>query len=284
MANAKRERQRANRQLGLEEAKQNAETGETRRKVFIVAGIIVAALLAALWYSIASKSDDEDLQTQTTEQSSDADVEASDGGATATGQVADAEPTPCPPFDGSGPTQIDFAAAPPMCIDESKNYVAVFDTSMGEITAELDVDNTPMTANNFAVLAGYHYYDNTEIFRSDTSIDILQGGSPHTNSAADPGPGYTIDDEGSGYTYEPGQLVMARTGAPNSSGAQFFIVTGENAEALNSQGTYVVFGNITEGLDVAQDIIATHVEDPDSGLGGRPTPTVFINSVSIEES
>ena len=54
-----------------------------------------------------------------------------------------------------------------------------------------------MTANNFIFLAGYHYYDGT-VFRTDTSIDIIQGGSPHTQGASDPGPGYTIKDEGSG--------------------------------------------------------------------------------------
>ena len=41
-----------------------------------------------------------------------------------------------------------------------------------------------MTANNFIVLARYHYYDGTSMFRTDTSIDIIQGGSPHTQDAS----------------------------------------------------------------------------------------------------
>ena len=39
------------------------------------------------------------------------------------------------------------------------------------------------------------------MFRTDTSIDIIQGGSPHTQDTSDPGPGYTIKDEGTGFKY-----------------------------------------------------------------------------------
>ena len=47
---------------------------------------------------------------------------------------------------------------------------------------DLDVANTPITANNFAVLARYHYYDDTLLFRTDPGIGIIQGGAPYTNS------------------------------------------------------------------------------------------------------
>lgn len=199
-------------------------------------------------------------------------------GATITGE------TPCPAADGSSERTTQFAMAPPMCIDPAKTYVATFDTTAGVIRVRLDASTMPGTTNNFVVLSRYHYYDGTAIFRSDPSIDILQGGSPHTNSASDPGPGYTIPDEGGPFTYLPGQLVMARTQQPNSSGAQFFITTGPNVSALDSQGTYLLFGEIIEGLDVAQAIMGTHVDDPTSQLGGAPNPPVIVNTVTIEEA
>ena len=191
----------------------------------------------------------------------------------------------CPPIDGSGPQVLDFDGPQPMCLDASKQYTAVFDTTAGEMRIALDMANTPITANNFAVLALYHYYDDTLLFRTDPSIGIIQGGAPHTNSPSDPGPGYTIPDEGSGFTYEPGQIVMARTGAPNSASAQFFFAVNENTALLNNQGTYVVFGQMdAAGLAVAEAILASHVDQPSNSLGGGPEPQVIVNSVTIEES
>ena len=191
---------------------------------------------------------------------------------------------PCPPADGSGPTVLDFDGPQPLCLDPAKQYIAVFDTSAGEMRIDLDTFNTPITANNFAVLAQYHYYDGTLLFRTDPSIGIIQGGAPHTNSPSDPGPGYTIPDEGFGFTYEPGQIVMARTAAPNSAGAQFFFAVNENTALLNNQGTYVVFGQMDdESLAVAEAILASHVDQPDNPLGGGPEPPVTVNSVTIGE-
>ena len=191
----------------------------------------------------------------------------------------------CPPADGSGPQVLDFDGPQPMCLDASKQYTAVFDTTAGEMRIALDMVNTPITANNFAVLARYHYYDNTLLFRTDPGIGIIQGGAPHNNSPSDPGPGYTIPDEGSGFTYEPGQIVMARTAAPNSASAQFFFAVNENTALLNNQGTYVVFGQMDdESISVAEAILASHVDQPGNRLGGAPEPQVIVNSVTIEES
>ena len=191
----------------------------------------------------------------------------------------------CPPADGSGPQVLGFEGPQPICLDAAKQYTAVFDTTAGEMRIALDMVNTPITANNFAVLALNHYYDGTLLFRTDPSIGIIQGGAPHTNSPSDPGPGYTIPDEGSGFTYEPGQIVMARTAAPDSAGAQFFFAVNERTALLNNQGTYVVFGQMDDAsLAVAEAILASHVDQPDNPLGGGPEPPVFVNSVTIEES
>lgn len=190
--------------------------------------------------------------------------------------------TPCPKADGSSPHITSFAAAPPNCLDAGKSYTATFVTNEGNVTVALDTTKTPKTANNFIVLARYHYYDGTAIFRTDTSIDIIQGGAPTTQSASDPGPGYTIPDEGSKYTYAAGDLVMARTSAPNSAGAQWFFCTGPACANLNSQGTYVRFGHTTAGLSVLQKIIGLNVAS--GSLGGAPRTLVTVKTVTITES
>ena len=157
-----------------------------------------------------------------------------------------------------------------------------FDTTRGVVRVALDVTNTPGTVNSFVNLARFGYYDDTLIHRSAPSIGIVQGGSPKTNSAADPGPGYTLWDEGTGFTYRPGQLVMARTPQPNSAGAQYFFAITPDAGLLDGQGTYVVFGDVLEGLDVLEEILASHADDPENPGGGAPDPPVVVNSVSIE--
>lgn len=202
--------------------------------------------------------------------------------------------TPCPGDDAERTTT--FAQAPPDCLDDGVSYEAVFHTTEGDVRVALDTDDTPNTVNNFVVLARYGYYDDTALFRTDPSIDIIQGGSPHTNSPSDQGPGYTIVDEGEfvtdedtgaytgPYTYEPGDLVMARSAGPDSSGAQFFFSAGPNTAVLDSQGTYIDFGDVTEGLDVLESILGLHVDDPTSGLGGGPSRAVVIESIEIIES
>jgi len=185
--------------------------------------------------------------------------------------------TPCPKTDGTEERAANFEQAPTMCIDPSKSYTATFNTSEGVIEVALDTKKTPSTVNNFVTLSRYKYYDTSFIFRTDTSLDIIQGGgSKNTDS-----PGYTIKDEGTGFKYAEGDLVMARSSGPDSGGGQFFFVTGPKASVLDGQGTYVTFGKITKGLDVAQAILALNSGEGD--LGGAPSRPVKINTLVITE-
>ena len=188
--------------------------------------------------------------------------------------------TPCPKFDGTSQHVITFAKVPPLCITKGKTYTETIQTNVGNVTVQFDTTKTPNTANNFIVLSLYHYFDQTALFRTDTSIGIIQGGSPHTQDASDPGPGYTIPDEGSGFSYAAGDLVMARTSAPNSAGAQFFFCVNSNCSNLNSQGTYVLFAHVTSGLDVLQKILASNVNN-NSGLGGAPAKLTLIEKTTV---
>ncbi len=269
-----------------------AQTDSAQRRMRLVLGAAGLALVAIVAVVLLTRGDDDDTEAV-------GDTPATETETAATDADADAEPAAsgagdCPAEDGSSPRTIDFTAPHPLCIDPEQTHIAVFDTSEGEIRVRLDTDNTPSTVNNFVTLARWGYYDGTTIFRTDPSIDIIQGGSPRTESPSDPGPGYTIPDEpqfevaGNGqlvgpYRYVPGQLVMARTGAPDSSSAQYFFTTGENASLLDGQGIYVVFGETdASGLAVLQSIIGLH--EPGGSLGGSPSRPVTVDSVTIEVS
>ena len=274
----KRERQKQQRQARLEAAREEQRKKKQRRRTITIAVAAVVVFGGMFLYSTFladGGEDDETAADTTTTTAVDAPPDApfAYGGGECAPDSSPAEPV------------IDYDDSFQDCLDPDATYTAVFDTTEGEITVDLDTANTPGTVNNFVSLARNGYYDGTEIFRTDTSIGILQGGSPHTNDASDPGPGYNIPDEGDGYSYEAGQLVMARSAGPDSGSAQFFLVANDAASSLTAQGTYVVFGNTDEaGIGVITAILDLNEDDPESGLGGAPSRTVTINSVTIEEN
>lgn len=284
MATEKRERKRANRQARLEAALEAQQKAKKKRQ-FLRIGIFVllaVVFIVGFWLLSGGDGDDDTASSTTTAAGETTTTGPADAATTTTGLPGETltGATPCPPAEGAAQRVGTFAEAPPMCIDPAKTYTAVFDTSAGTVRARLDTERTPETTNNFVVLARYKYYDGTRFFRTDTSIGIIQGGG--LSNTEDPG--YTIADEGGTFTYEPGDLVMARTQQPNSAGAQFFFGVDDAVSALDAQGVYVTFGEVTEGLDVLEAILATNEDDPASGLGGAPDPPVTVTSVRIEES
>jgi cyclophilin family peptidyl-prolyl cis-trans isomerase len=280
----KRERQRQGRQARLA-AEQAAQQRRQRFRTARNFGIIIVVIIIALF--VLSRYNSDDKQATST---------SSSGAPSTTPTTGSAAPAAftygtgaCPNLDGSSPRTIDFTQAPQQCIDPTKTYTATFDTTAGKVVVKLDTTTTPGTANNFVVLARYHYYDNTRLFRTAQSIGIIQGGSPHDNTASDQGPGYNLPDEGFDYAaingtggpykYALGDLIMARTPAPNGASAQFFFGASDNVQNLNSQGVYVKFGSATEGVDVLQKILASAPQDE-----SPPNPPVTINTVTITES
>ena len=270
MGTAKRERQKQNRAERRVVDARRYRTSLIRRRILKWGGIIAAIILGALLL-VTFTDDDEPAATSTT--TTEAPPPTTAPGATLTGE------TPCPAADGTAERTIEFEKAPTLCIDPAKTYTATFETSEGTVVAELDAETVPNTVNNFVVLSRYKYYDTSLLFRTDPSLDIIQGGG-ETNAD---NPGYTIEDEGGKFSYTEGDLVMARSSGANSGGAQFFFSTGENTALLDDQGTYVTFGHISKGLDVVKAIIALHQAD-NSGLGGAPSRAVVINSIKISES
>jgi cyclophilin family peptidyl-prolyl cis-trans isomerase len=273
----KRERQRANRQLKHQQQVKVEQRRKTTRRgiigaVVVAGGVALVVLIAAI--GGAFSGDDGDETTPSTLPSELSTPDSVVAGETLPNGFVLGN-GPCPPEDLSEAVKL-FDEAPQLCIDPDAQYTATFVTSLGDIVVELDTENAPGTVNNFVTLARYGYYDDTTIFRTNTSIDIIQGGG-RTNSDS---PGYDIPDEGTGFTYQAGQLAMARTGAPNSAGGQwFFVVTDDGVETLDSAGTYVPFGTVTEGLEIAAEILA--LAGPD---GDTPTEEIALETVTISEA
>ncbi|MHB1536857.1 MAG: peptidylprolyl isomerase, partial [Acidimicrobiales bacterium] len=285
----KRARQRAGRDARMAELRRSQHRRRNLRRGGIAAVIVAIFLGIGLYGSLGGSTK---KPTKVSTRPTTTTLPTSATTAPAAGKPPTAAPvpggtltgaTPCPPAGGAAKRITSFAQAPPNCLSPGKTYTATFTTNEGTVVVALDTTKTPKTANNFVVLSLYHYYDGTAMFRTDPSIGIIQGGAPKTQSNSGRGPGYTIADEGSGYTYAPGDLVMARTSAPNSAGAQYFFCVTSACSGLNSQGNYVVFGKTTSGLNVLQKILALNV-NTSGGLGGAPSKLVIVKSVTITES
>lgn len=277
MGTDKRERKKVNRNLARE-GRQKAQRNAVIKQRVIRFGVGIPLAILALW--AVSKffiTTDSTSTTDSTAAASDTTIASlTPTLSTTPGEQIEGD-TKCPATDGTAVRTTNFTKAPPMCIDAKKSYTATFNTSEGAIEIALNTKKTPKTVNNFVTLSRYKYYDSSFIFRTDVNLDIIQGGGESNTDD----PGYNIEDEGSGYKYTEGDIVMARSGEIDSAGGQFFIVTGPKASFLDDQGTYVVFGKISKGLDVAKAILGLNAGS--GQLGGAPSRAVKITSVTIAE-
>ena len=138
--------------------------------------------------------------------------------------------------------------------------MVIFKTNFGDITIELDFENAPKTAENFAQYVKDGFYDGT-IFHRVIDNFMIQGGGfePGMNQKETREP---IENEAdNGLSNEVGTLAMARTMDPHSASAQFFINVKDNDflnhSGKNTQGwDYCVFGKVTDGMDVVNKIKA----------------------------
>ncbi|MGI0003073.1 MAG: peptidylprolyl isomerase [Nitrosopumilaceae archaeon] len=133
---------------------------------------------------------------------------------------------------------------------------ATIETSFGNIMLKLLPDIAPETVRNFAKLAQSGFYDGTLFHRVIPGF-MIQGGDPNTKSADKSrwgmgGPGYTIRAEFNPRSHLRGIVSMARATDPDSAGSQFFIVTTDST-FLDRQ--YTVFGEVVEGMSVADKIV-----------------------------
>jgi peptidylprolyl isomerase len=131
-------------------------------------------------------------------------------------------------------------------------------TSMGDILIELR-DDMPITTGNFKKLIQQGEYDNTifhRVINLPNNLVMIQGGDPTGTGYGDPSIP-TIQDEFSenpeNNKNERGTIAMANTGDPNSGSSQFFINGAYNSHLDN---LHPVFGEVIEGMDVVDDILA----------------------------
>ncbi|MGH3055646.1 MAG: peptidylprolyl isomerase [Gaiellaceae bacterium] len=147
---------------------------------------------------------------------------------------------------------------------------ATLHTSRGPIELELYDGDAPKTVENFRKLAGDGFYDGV-IFHRVIPDFMIQGGDPTGTGSG--GPGYSFEDEFNDHSVARGALAMANSG-PNTNGSQFFIVTADACPWLD--GKHTVFGRVTDGMDVVNEISALDTDARD-----RPHTDVVIERVEL---
>ncbi len=129
------------------------------------------------------------------------------------------------------------------------NPTVVFETTKGTFKAEIFQKQAPITAGNFLGLVNSGFYNGLTFHRYVAGF-VIQGGDPKGDGTG--GSNKTIPLEiAPGLTHNIGALGMARSQDPDSASSQFYVVIGE-AHFLDGQ--YAVFGNVTEGMDVVDQL------------------------------
>lgn len=153
----------------------------------------------------------------------------------------------------------------------------------GPITIELFPELAPKTVANFLALAEQDFYDGTTFHRVVPGF-MIQGGDPNSRDR-DPhndgfgGPGHTIPDELNPAPHVRGAVSMAKTGAANSGGSQFFIVEQDSPQL---DGKYSLFGRVIDGMAIVDAISAVEVDVHGRwGRPDRPLENVVIRDVVI---
>jgi cyclophilin family peptidyl-prolyl cis-trans isomerase len=165
------------------------------------------------------------------------------------------------------------------------NPTATFETSLGNFTVELFLDQMPITAGNFVELAKSGFYDGLHFHRVIKNF-MIQFGCPHSKDPASrlagtggPPSGDIKDEFTVKLSNEAMTLSMANTGRPNSGGSQFFINT-KHTSFLDwfspGDSKHPVFGKVTSGEDVVRKIESTATDGSD-----RPRTPVQVRKVTV---
>jgi peptidyl-prolyl cis-trans isomerase B (cyclophilin B) len=142
----------------------------------------------------------------------------------------------------------------------SNPQVELHIAELGVITIELDAHNAPKSTANFLSYVAKGHYDNTVFHRVIPGF-MVQGGGFEPGMTQKPSDAPIDNEANNGLKNDNYTLAMARTQAPHSATAQFFINVANNdflnhtAPSLQGWG-YAVFGKVIKGTDIVDQIKA----------------------------
>ena len=130
--------------------------------------------------------------------------------------------------------------------------------SHGVITLELDAERAPKSTQNFMNYVNQGFYDGT-IFHRVIKGFMIQGGGFTADMKQKPTQAPIENEAQNGLANDKYTVAMARTSAPHSASAQFFINVADNGFLNHKSPTpqgwgYAVFGKVVQGQEVVDQI------------------------------
>lgn len=159
-------------------------------------------------------------------------------------------------------------------------------TNLGKIELELYPDKAPKSVENFLRYVNDGQYNGT-VFHRVIAGFMVQGGGFDKTMVERQTRAPIVNEANNGLKNEIGTLAMARTMAPHSATAQFFINMANN-EFLNHRGQsvqgwgYTVFGRVTQGMDVVERIARTPTTTRGMYQDMPVTPVVIEKAVALK--
>lgn len=132
------------------------------------------------------------------------------------------------------------------------------ETTLGDITIELNLDAAPETSRNFLDYVESGFYSGT-VFHRVIDGFMIQGGGMDRDMQQKSTNAPIQNEADNGLGNDTGTIAMARTSDPHSASAQFFINVKDNDFLNHSSKTpqgwgYCVFGKVTDGMDTVNAI------------------------------
>jgi len=164
----------------------------------------------------------------------------------------------------------------------AEKVLVLIQTSQGDIKLELDKAKAPGTVENFVQYANDGFFDGTIYHRVIPGF-MIQGGGFTADMKKKETRAAIKNEAKNGLKNKRGSIAMARTRAPHSATAQFFINLKDNS-FLDYPGQdgwgYAVFGEVVEGMEVV-DVIAEQPTGTKNGMQNVPKTAVVIEKVSV---
>ena len=184
---------------------------------------------------------------------------------------------------GQDPAQKTIEEKKPGKSAPAKEATVIMSTSLGEIHIELDSKSAPLTVENFLKYVDSKHYDGTIFHRIIGNFMVQGGGFKETDGSFKKQPTNPPIKNESEKTpsNKRGTIAMARTSAPNSATAQFFINVVDNPflDYPNNGGGYATFGKVVKGIEVVEKMRVVKTSSK-NGMADVPTQTITIKSIS----
>ena len=159
------------------------------------------------------------------------------------------------------------------------------ETSEGTMILELDGRQAPLTVGHFLELVDSGFYDGL-IFHRVIAGFMIQGGGYTPGLKLKETDESIPNESGNGLTNVRGTIAMARTSDPHSANSQFFINVVNNdrldptKQIVNGRWGYTVFGQVIEGMEVADKIAAVQTGPQGPLRSDVPVVPIIINKMS----